>query len=216
MKIKSPAFAHLSYETAKESAERVGQQRLDKVREYRREASRKASVANKRLQRLEKNNLTDSPAYQQYIKSGGGRFGVKGKSYNEIQREVSRLDKFLNSQTSTIKGINTNLKEMAANTGIKYKNLTDLRAKASKFFELASKVEQYLRTVEDMASAIGYQKIWEQVNVYVQKEKKSLENADDDIDQMIKDVTKALKEYEDPIKVRNRELNKTLNFKMLK
>lgn len=216
MKIKSPAFAHLSYEAAKESAERVGQQRLDKVREYRREASRKASVANKRLQRLEKNNLTDSPAYQQYIKSGGGRFGVKGKSYNEIQREVSRLDKFLNSQTSTIKGINTNLKEMAANTGIKYKNLTDLRAKASKFFELASKVEQYLRTVEDMASAIGYQKIWEQVNVYVQKEKKSLENADDDIDQMIKDVTKALKEYEDPIKVRNRELNKTLNFKMLK
>lgn len=216
MKIKSPAFAHLSYEAAKESAERVGQQRLDKVREYRREASRKASVANKRLQRLEKNNLTDSPAYQQYIKSGGGRFGVKGKSYNEIQREVSRLDKFLNSQTSTIKGINTNLKEMAANTGIKYKNLTDLRAKASKFFELASKVEQYLRTVEDMASAIGYQKIWEQVNVYVQKEKKTLENADDDIDQMIKDVTKALKEYEDPIKVRNRELNKTLNFKMLK
>lgn len=210
------AFEKLALAAAKKSAENVGEERLRKIRDYRRDASRKASVANKRLQRLEKNGLTDSPAYKRFIKDGGGRFGVKGKSYNEVQREVSRLDRFLESQTSTVKGINENLKEMAKNTGIKYKNLKDLRQKASKFFELASKVEQYLRTVEDMASAIGYQKIWEQVNVYVEREKKNLNSADEDIDRMIEDVTKAIKEYDDPIKVRNRKLNATINFKMLK
>ena len=91
------------------------------------------------------------------------------------------------------------LKEMAANTGIKYENLQDLRSKASKFFELSSKVEKYLRTVDDMASAIGYQKIWETINQYVKNEQIDLSNAEGDIDGMVKAVTDAIKEYDQPI-----------------
>lgn len=187
-----------------------------RIREYRTEASRKASVANKRIKRLEKNGLTDSPAYQRYIKSGGGKFGVKGKTYNEVQKEVARLNKFLDSQTSTIKGINSNLKEMAKNTGIKYKNLKELRAKSSKFFELSSKVEQYLRNVDDMASAIGYQKIWEAVNQYTKSAKINLENGEADVDAMIEEVTKALKEYDDPIKDKINEINESFDWFLLK
>ena len=86
---------------------------------------------------------------------------------------------------------------MAVNTGVKYKNLQDLRAKATKFFELSSKVEQYLRNVEDMASAIDYEQIWEQVNVYVDTNRIDLANAKGDIDGMIKHVVQALKQYED-------------------
>ncbi|WP_457816372.1 hypothetical protein, partial [Staphylococcus aureus] len=130
------------------------------INAYRKEASRLVSLANKRVQRLELNGLTDSPAYKAYIASGG-KFGVRGKSHNELQQEVARLNRFINSTTSTIKGVNKTLKEMADNTGITYRDLKELRAKSSKFFELANKVEQYLRTVDDMASAIGYQKIWE-------------------------------------------------------
>ncbi|MGE9289277.1 hypothetical protein ACQKKL_28335, partial [Escherichia coli] len=164
---------------------------------YRKEASRLVSLANKRVQRLELNGLTDSPAYKAYIASGG-KFGVRGKSHNELQQEVARLNRFINSTTSTIKGVNKTLKEMADNTGITYRDLKELRAKSSKFFELANKVEQYLRTVDDMASAIGYQKIWETINTYVKRGDIDLGDADNDVDNMVDVVTKAIKEYERP------------------
>lgn len=169
-----------------------------KISEYRREASRLASLANKRAQRLEANGLQDSPAYQMYLKTGG-KFGVKGKTHNELQQEVSRLKRFIDMNTSTVKGVTNTLKEMAANTGISYANMKELKQKSAKFFELASKVEQYLRTVEDMASAIGYQKIWETINQYVKSGEIDLSSADGDIDGMVKAVTDAIKQYETPI-----------------
>lgn len=175
--------------------------KAESIRKYRREASRLSAIANKRIARLEKNNLTDSPAYQKYVAEGGKRFGVKGKTYNEVQAEMAKLRQFINSETSTIKGINRNLKEMAANTGIKYNNLKELKQKASKFFELSSKVEQYLRTVDDMASAIGYQKIWEAVNKYVETNKGALESGEDNVDSMVKQITEAIRDYEDPTKL---------------
>lgn len=169
-----------------------------RIRAYRAEASRLAALANKRVKRLENNKLTDTPAYKTYLE-GGGKFGVKGKSYNELQAEVSRLNKFINSKTSTIRGATQTLKEMADNTGISYKNLQDLKSKSAKFFELSSKVEQYLRTVEDMASAIGYQKIWEAINQYVDLGESDLNSTDGDIDRMVEVISKALTEYEKPI-----------------
>lgn len=187
-----------------------------RIRAFRAEASRLASMANKRIERLEKNNLTDSPAYKRYIKDGGQRFGVKGKSYNQVQAEVARLNRFLNSETSTIRGAKSVLKKMAENTGINYKNLTDLREKSSKFFELASKVEQYLRTVDDMASAIGYQKIWEVINEYVRVGEINLTDSKSDIDSMIEKVTNAIKEYDEPLKDRINTTNEYIEWYKVK
>lgn len=160
--------------------------------EFRKEVSRLASLANKRLQRLESAKLTDSPAYQKWVENGAVKFGVKGKTYNQLQSEMARLNRFINAQTSTVRGINSNLKEMAANTGIKYGTLKELRSKATSFFELASKVEQYLRTVNDMASAIGYHKIWEVINEYVEREKIDLSGAENNIDELSKMVSELI------------------------
>ena len=160
--------------------------------EFRKEVSRLASLANKRIQRLEDAKLTDSPAYQKWVENGGVKFGVKGKTYNQLQSEMARLNRFINAQTSTVRGINSNLKEMAANTGIKYGTLKELRSKATSFFELASKVEQYLRTVNDMASAIGYHKIWEVINEYVEREKIDLSGAENNIDELSKMVSELI------------------------
>ena len=160
--------------------------------EFRKEVSRLASLANKRIQRLEAAKLTDSPAYQKWVENGGVKFGVKGKTHNQLQSEMARLNRFINAQTSTIRGINSNLKEMAANTGIKYGTLKELRSKATSFFELASKVEQYLRTVNDMASAIGYNKIWEVINEYVEREKIDLSGAENNIDELSKMVSELI------------------------
>lgn len=160
--------------------------------EFRKEVSRLASLANKRIQRLENSKLTDSPAYQKWVENGSVKFGVKGKTYNQLQSEMARLNRFINAQTSTVRGINSTLKEMAANTGIKYGTLKELRSKATSFFELASKVEQYLRTVNDMASAIGYHKIWEVINEYVEREKIDLSGAENNIDELSKMVSELI------------------------
>ena len=164
----------------------------ENVKDVKKELSKLASMANKRIQRLEKAGLTDSPAYKKWVEEGSLKFGVKGKNHNQLQRELSRLKTFITSETSTIKGVNNVLKEMASNTGISYKNLTELRSKASKFFELASKVEQYIRSVDDIASAMGYQKIWQAINSYTKDAKINLGNAETDIDSLVDKVSELL------------------------
>ena len=168
-------------------------------KEYRKYMSSVMAVANKRIDRLEKNELTDSPAYQKYITEVGAKFSVKGLKHNELQSLVAKLKNFMEAETSTVRGLNNTLKNMAKATGIKYENIKDLQGKAKGFFELSSKVEQYLRNVEDIASAIGYQKIWEAINQYVKSGEIDLTDSDGDIDGMVKAVTDAIKEYDKPI-----------------
>ena len=163
------------------------------VKENRKKISRLVSLANKRLKRLENAGLNDSPAYQKWVEAGAEKFSVKGKDHNELQRELSRLKNFIESETSTVRGVNNVLKQMAQNTGIEYSNMQELKDNAKTFFELSSKVEQYLRTVDDIASAIGYQKIWESINQYVKDERITLTDAKMNIDQMTKAVTDMLK-----------------------
>ena len=56
------------------------------LRELKSEISKKASMANKRLNRLEKNGLTDLPSYKNWVDYNGGvKFSVKGKNYNELK-----------------------------------------------------------------------------------------------------------------------------------
>lgn len=146
------------------------------------EISRKASMANKRLKRLEQKGLTSSPAYKQWFESGGQKFSVKGKSYNELQAELARVNHFINAKTSTIRGVNNTLREIAKTTGIETKDIVKIQNHAVKFFELTSKIEQYLRNTEDSASAIGYRKIFEVVSNYVRQEKLDLGKSEQDVD----------------------------------
>lgn len=149
----------------------------DKYKELRKEVSRMASMANKRIDRLERNNLTMLPAYQAWESNGSVRFSVKGKSYEETQAEYWRLKKFLDDRTSTVKQANDFLKEMAENTGIQYHGLDDLKAKSAKFFELADLIKQYNQSINQSAQALDYQKIWKDINTYVLDTDADLEDA---------------------------------------
>lgn len=189
-----------------------------RIADYRKEASRLAAMANKRVTRLENNGLQDAPAYKGYIESGGGKFSVKGKTHNELQREVARMQKFIVAKTSTVTGVNNYLKGIAANTGIKYSNMKDLKSKAATFFTLSNKVEEYLRTVEDMASAIGYQRIWEAVNEYVQTARIDMSDANLSIDEMVNTISKAIADLNRPenIKVGDLKAYEATNWYKLK
>jgi len=152
------------------------------------EVSRKASMANKRLKRLEQKGLTSSPAYKMWVKSGGAKFSVRGKNYNELQAELARVNHFIDAKTSTIRGVNRVLEDIAKTTGIETKDIVKIQNHAVKFFELTSKIEQYLRNTEDSASAIGYRKIFEVVSNYVKQEKLDLGKSEQDIDALMPDL----------------------------
>jgi len=172
---------------------------LEKIK---REIQRKANIAHKRLKRLEKNNLTELPAYKQWVKDGKVRFGVKGKNYNELQAELARLNRFLDSKTSLVREANKYLQEIAEMTGVKYKSVKELPDKLSNFFRITEKVEEYLRNVEGYASAIGYHKIWEVVNEVVKMEGRELAGSEEEMEAIIQDAIDAI-EYEHYIDLAN-------------
>lgn len=149
----------------------------DKYKELRSEVSRMASMANKRLNRLESNNLTMLPAYQSWEQNGSIRFSVKGKNYNQLQAEYWRLKNFLDDRTSTVREANAFLKEMAENTGIQYHGLEDLKNKSARFFKLAEKIREYNQAIGQAAQALDYQKIWQQINTAVQQDALDLSEA---------------------------------------
>ena len=141
----------------------------EKYLALKKEVSRMASMANKRLRRLERNELTDLPAYQSWVKGGAIKFSVKGKDYNQLQAEFWRLKRFLDNKTSLVRGANKYLREMAENIGIKYNSLAELKVKSKEFFRLAEKIKEYYKMSEMSALALDYQKIWEQINVQIKK-----------------------------------------------
>lgn len=70
--------------------------------ELRQAVSRLASTANKRLQRLSKNELV-SPAEIE-ARESGGKFSTRGKSELELQVEFRRVSNFLTQPSSTVTG----------------------------------------------------------------------------------------------------------------
>ena len=151
-------------------------------RKYRQEASRKASMANKRLRRMEQQNLAMSPAYKKWVDDGGQKFGVRGKSMAEVKLEVARLNKFLNQTTSTVTGTKKYLTNVASQVGIKqWGSFQSLNNQLQGFFEVAARVQDYLRNSKEVAVSIGYKKIWEQVNEYAETVGKEMTSLQDDV-----------------------------------
>lgn len=160
-------------------------------KQWKQEISRKVSMANKRLRRLEQNNLTDQPAYRTWKNYNGGEyFSVKGKNFNELQAENARLNNFLNSATSTVRGANAQLKEVAERFDLKYSSVKDLPIITKRYFELSSKAEQYLQNVEGSLSSITSDQRFDIVSDYVKDAKIDLAASDFDMDSALDDIIK--------------------------
>ena len=154
----------------------------EKERKYRQEASRKVSLANKRLARMEQQNITMSPAYKKWVEEGGQKFGIKGKSTEEVRAEVARLNKFIKQTTSTVKGTKKYLTNIASQVGIKqWGSFQSLNTQLSTFFEVSERVREYLRNTKEVSVSIGYKKIWEQVTEYAESVGKEFTSLNEDI-----------------------------------
>lgn len=160
-----------------------------KERQYRREASRLVSLANKRLKRIEQQDLIESPAYKKFIEDGGQKFGIRGKSMEEVKQEVARINDFIKKQTSTVRGTKKYLDNVAKSVGIvKFDNYKQLQEQLNTFFRGVDKVREYLQNSKEVSVAIGYSKIYEVVSNYVQEVGTELDSIDDLVVEMAEKV----------------------------
>ncbi len=164
----------------------------EEERKLRAEARRLVSMANKRLKRLEEQNLVNSPAYKKWVEDGGQKFSVKGKSMEEVKQEVARMNDFLKGQTSTVRGAKQYFKNVAKEVGIKkFDDFTDLQRKLDTFFETTAKVKEYLYNTKEIGVAIGYQKIWEVVSDYVEEVGHELELTEETVLEMTEKIVES-------------------------
>lgn len=132
--------------------------------------------AKRNIRDLQSHNLGDTPAIQKLEENGKIKFSVKGKTYNELQSDYFRLKRFMEAETSTVKGATNVLENIAKNINIQYNDLNEIIAKSRVFFDIASKVEQILETQSQLAFTMGYQTIWTAVNNMVERKKINLQD----------------------------------------
>ena len=165
----------------------------EKERKLREEARRLVSMANKRLRRLEQQNLINSPAYRKWVEDGAQKFSVKGKSMEEVKQEVARMNNFLKMQTSTVKGAKQYFQNVAKEVGIKkFDDFTDLQNKLNTFFQTTAKIKENLYNAKEIGVAIGYQKIWEVVSDYVEEVGHELELTEETVVEMVKKLVQSV------------------------
>lgn len=164
----------------------------EEERKLRAEARRLVSMANKRLKRLEEQDLIESPAYKKWVEDGAQKFSVKGKNMEEVKQEVARMNDFLKKQTSTVRGAKQYFKNVASEVGIKkLDDFTDLQRKLNTFFETTAKIKEYLYNSKEIGVAIGYQKIWEVVSDYVEEVGHELELTEETVLEMTEKIIKS-------------------------
>lgn len=141
--------------------------------ELQKEVNKMAKEANALLDSLEENEMK-SPAYNRWYRDGQVRFGVQGKTYQQVQSEYWRTKNFLDAKTSTVQGAKEVLNQISRNTGYGREMSQEM---ASNYFKLASQISDYYKMTGESAKALDYQHIWEQVNIAVKNGNASLDRA---------------------------------------
>lgn len=167
--------------------------------------NRLVSMANKRVRRMEKKGYK-SPAYKSAMKSGGKFHNKRGGSFNEKQKEYYRVKQFLGMKTSTIKGSKQVIKNMLSTTGlddvVDANTIMTSETKSNpdgstdvinKFFDLASMVDDYLKSARRTVSS---DEIWRSIHdTYIANYEES-DFDDNDASQMVGQVVEKLhKQY---------------------
>lgn len=143
-----------SFVAGKSTAELLGMSYDTFIRlnytELRQTVNRLASTANKRLATFEKRGVS-SPAVWR-VQQSGGRFGTRGKDVNALRAEYARVRSFIESKTSTIKGI----KKVETETikKLKAKGIEVTRDKVAELWKAYERIKE--RNPSVMARTLKY------------------------------------------------------------
>ena len=157
------------------------------------EARRLVSMANKRLRRLEQQNLQDTPAYQSWYNNGAVKFSVKGKTHKEVKHEMARINKFLNFTTSTVTGAKKNLKDIANRVHLTtWDNFDDLQRRVSDYYDISNRILELAKTTRNWAQTFNYEKVGEIVAEYMEEVNGQVTKSDEEILMLANRVAKAV------------------------
>lgn len=149
-------------------------ERSRSIREY---ATRLNSMANKRLRRQEQTGLR-TPSMN-FVQDTGGDFRIGGLDDDDVVREIQRVERFLNMETSTVTGAKRYLRSIGERLGLEGSEL-DIQEYSAKVFSVTSKIDQYLKTA-GYGHAIGSDELQQYVSNYIQ----SHDALDADIDDLV-------------------------------
>lgn len=151
-----------------------------KRNELAKEVSRMAQMANKRITRLEKNNLQMTSAYKTWERQGKPHYSVRGKDYQQLQSEYWKIKKVIDNENSLVKTANANLRQMNVELGFaETKNMDTVKQNLNGFWDVFSKIKQYTDTLEGSDYNIGSPRIKEMISDYVKTNKVDLSNIDE-------------------------------------
>lgn len=136
--------------------------------------------ANRRLSNLEKNKLI-TPAYTVAMKEG--RFGARGKDYNQLTHEYARAIAFLNMGTSSVSGAKIYERHLRDLVG----DITPKKRKV--LFEAFKKVEEnHLTGVEMYGSSKLIQSISDEISQDKYNALENLEKGTDEYQKMLDEI----------------------------
>lgn len=128
--------------------------------------------AKSQLKGLENAGL-DTPAKQKLLAKTDLR--TKGKSYNQLQSTYFAVDKFLKSQTASVKGATQNLNQIAKIVGVKNLSSADFVTYANQFFQIASYAKQALQV---SGQTIGSARLFESIRSVSKKYETAWNNSE--------------------------------------
>ena len=143
--------------------------------------SRLVSASNKRIRRLEKSELGESPAIRSLkSRTGETRLSVKGKSQGQLQRTFTEAKHFLNLKTSTIRGYKSVVKNIkktvSERTG---RSISEIDV--SKLYSTLHKAQE-LGLVDKRGSKGSEQAVNEIIDILERNPDKSIDDIINDID----------------------------------
>lgn len=138
------------------------------ISDLRRVSSRLVSASNKRIRRLEKNEIGRlSPAYVS-IEKRGGQFSNVGKNINQLRSQFIEMKQFLEKKTSTIKGWTAHRKYVEENYGG-----TLTKAQAKKFWTTYRQVENNPELYGVVKNLLGSKSVQKELNKIITTKKYS-------------------------------------------
>ena len=143
--------------------------------------SRLVSASNKRIRRLEKTELGESPALRSLkARTGDIRLSVKGKTQGQLQRTFTEAKHFLNLKTSTIGGYKSVIKNIKKSIGERTgKSISEVDV--SKLYSTLHKAQE-LGLVDKRGSKGSEQAVNEIIDILERNPEKSIDDIINDID----------------------------------
>lgn len=166
------------------------EQRGEKAKAIAKDIQSKMNKANKRIKRLEKSGkYATSKAYAIHIKEKGA-FGTKGKSYNQLLAEQKRINKFIASKTSTVRGTDDDTKRIMKMFKLKEnkENRKLMESHAEKFFELFKKAMEFQFLKGENSLALSSDRIQDEIGKKVESKEINIENTEESLGTVLDDL----------------------------